>query len=163
LIAAQSPGTLLSSRVPVDFGFDSARRIMPAEHPNRGSFCFSSDHRYASAQTAESPARSFRRVYRIDQQEGLTEWSTIRKALIGWHQNPPELRARVVWKEEIGPLAGCHDHRRLAGASIRLTNLSDAIGFQGTAAAVATGSLGDRIRDRGSRQGAVLDQGSRER
>lgn len=71
----------------------AASQIAPAEHPE--VLILLDDHRYL----VHSDGRidlTFRRVYRVEDQDAVDEWAAIEQSYQPWYQQAPQLRARVI-------------------------------------------------------------------
>src|SRR5581483_1321012 len=71
----------------------SAKQISSAE--NSEITILLDDHHYSVHSDGRIDS-VIRRVYRIDQQDAVEDWAAVEQGYRPWHQNKPELRARVI-------------------------------------------------------------------
>jgi hypothetical protein len=75
---------------------EAAGRILPAEHPEVSILL--EDHRYSIHSDGRMTA-TIRKLYRVEQQDAVEDWSSVEQAYQPWYQQTPSLRARVIGKD----------------------------------------------------------------
>jgi hypothetical protein len=75
---------------------DAASHMPPSDEQD--IFVLLEDHRYTIHADGRMDA-TIRKVYRIEQQDAVEEWSSIEQPYQPWYQQPPDLKARVIGKD----------------------------------------------------------------
>jgi Flp pilus assembly protein TadD len=75
---------------------EASAKITPADHPE--VVLLLEDCRYF-VRTGGRIERKIHKVYRVDQQDAVEDWSSIEQEYQPWYQETPELKARVITKE----------------------------------------------------------------
>jgi len=75
---------------------EASSHIAPADKAE--VVIFVEDHRY-SVKADGRIATTIRKVYRVEEQDAVDEWSTVERDYRPWYQQVPVVRARVIGKD----------------------------------------------------------------